>query len=77
MMSSIKSDVGRVKVFCCGQARRSVADTARMLAETFPQPPPSLCNVNVVAAATLGTVYNIFRLTGEVVAGVICTLGAL
>ena len=48
-----------------------------MCAKTFMQSPSSLPNVNAVAAATLNTVYNIFRLTGEVVTDVICILGAL
>jgi len=59
-----------------GKARRSVADTAQMLPKTIPQSPFSPPIVNAVAAATRNTVYNIFRLTGEVVADVICALGA-
>ena len=39
--------------------------------------PASLPNVNAAAAATRNTVYNIFRLTGELVVDVICVLGAL
>ena len=64
-------------MFGYGKARRIVSKFTEVLTEAFPQPPPSLTNVQAAAATTYDGVHHILRLTSEAVTDGIGALKAL
>ena len=59
------------------KARRIVSNTTQVFTEAFPQPPPSLTNVQAAEATTYDGVDNIFGLATEAVTDGVKVLGTL
>ena len=58
---------GRVEMFGYRKSRRIVSNATQVFTETFPQPPPSLTNVQAAAATTYDGVDHILGLASQAV----------